>query len=53
VPTEEPKPVDMSPEAIADRIATVGQLYRVCLSLGSARPLPGPPEPVVSGEGTK
>ena len=53
MPTEEPKPVDMSPEAIADRIATVGQLYRVCLSLASARPLPRPPEAVVSGEGTK
>jgi len=34
--------VDMSPRAVADRIATVGQLYRVCMSLMRAVPLPPP-----------
>jgi hypothetical protein len=36
---DESASVDMSAEAIGERIATVGQLYRVCLSLASARPL--------------
>jgi hypothetical protein len=36
-----PTPVDMSPDAIAERIATVGQLYRVCMSLAGAKRVPG------------
>jgi hypothetical protein len=38
-----PAPVDMSPGAIAERIATVGQLYRVCTSLAGAKRVQGSP----------
>lgn len=49
-------PVDMSPEAVGDRLRTLGELYKLGMSLRKAKPIvddtdrkhPGLPLPVES-----